>query len=143
MDKLLPAIRYAVTGIAVGSLAANVTDQLANLVNMQIAPSSSSSTGGAIGRGAFMIVIAGASTAACVLAGDKLMDILNAGVDDPLYRAVYYNTAILGSSNVAGAAAVLRNMIGNVSQMAVPMASPSASTSSTTTSTCSTCPLSK
>jgi len=143
MEKLLPAIRYAITGIAVGSLAAQVTDQLANLVNMQIAPSSSSSTGGAIGRGAFMIVVAGAASATCILAGDKIMDMLNAGVEDPLYRSIYYTSAIVGSSNVSGAAAVLRNMIGNVSQMAVPMSSPTASTSSTTTSTCSTCPLSK
>lgn len=143
MDKLLPAVRFAVTGIAVGALAANVSDQLANMVNMQIAPSSSSSTGGAVGRGAFMILVAGASTAVCVLAGDKLMDILNAGVEDPLYRAVYYNTAILGSSNVAGATAVLRNMIGSVGQAVAPMPAPIASTSSTTTSTCSTCPLNK
>jgi len=113
-NEFLVASRFAVSGIAVGALAGSVTDyvgfQVLSAINLQQPPAPQ--LGGAIGR-ALASVVAGALIAgAGVLAGEKIMNAINPGLEDPLFRTFYYWSALNGSTMFTGSARTARNLIG-------------------------------
>ncbi len=111
-SEFLVAARFAVSGIAVGAIAATATDfiglqalQAINLRNV------SPTLGGNIGRSLASIVAGALISGAGVLAGEKLMNMMNPGLEDPLYRTIYYWSALNGSSLFTGSARSAKNLL--------------------------------
>lgn len=118
MASFLEGARYAVTGIVIGSAVAAGTDMVFNYALGSLVPGATKDTtvGGQYGRGIFAVVAAGAALAGGVMLGDSLLQMINAGVNDPLYHAIYYNVAISSSSTAQQAVGMVRTIVYKAAQ---------------------------
>lgn len=142
MGSYVDAARYAVTGIFVGSAVAAGSDMVYNyaLGSVVPPPPGTGTNAGQFGRAAFALVAAGATVAGGVMAGEQILDLLNSGVNDPLFRAVFYTTAISGSATTQQASGLVRALIGRGFQSTPAAASaPMTSTQKSTSSNCASC----
>ena len=114
MGSYVDAARYAVTGIFVGSAVAAGSDMVYNYALGAVVPppSGTGTNAGQFGRAAFALVAAGATIAGGVMVGEQILDLLNSGVNDPLFRSVFYTTAIMGSGTTQQASGLVRALIG-------------------------------
>jgi len=118
MGTYVDAARFAVTGLLVGATVAAGTDLVFDYALGSLVPGATSDTtvAGQYGRGAFAVVAAGTVLAGGLLVGESVLDMLNAGVQDPLFRAIYYTTAIAGSTTSQNASGMVRGLLMRVTK---------------------------
>lgn len=116
MDELLTAAKFAVTGVLVGSAAATLIDVVNNAVlkAVNLPRGDQNDFAGQLGRQGFAVVVAASLGAAGILAGEKVMNKLVNGVDDPLFRIFYFNSAFLTSGTIMGATKNARGVFGQI-----------------------------
>jgi hypothetical protein len=113
-EGLINAAKFALAGIAVGVGTAFVTDQVANLVLAPLLqPGPGMSSAGVTGRIAFQIVGCSVLVGAGLYCGDRVMDMLGEG--DPLFRAVFYQTAFASMGTARNAASGMSGLLNRAS----------------------------
>lgn len=112
MSEFITAARYALTGIVVGSVVSAGGDVVFEYAMNAMGPMpSQTSPGASYGRGLFALVVGSSIVAGSLLVGDKLVEAINMGAEDPLFRVIYYTTAIVGSRTASQAAGLSRSVI--------------------------------
>jgi hypothetical protein len=112
MSELISATRYALTGIVIGSLVSAGGDVVFEYAMTNMGPMPSTTTpGSAYGRGLFALFLGSGVIAGSLLVGDKIIDALNASVEDPLFRIVYYTTTLAQSRTAMQAAGMTRGLV--------------------------------
>ena len=136
MSELISATRYALTGIVIGSLVSAGGDVVFEyaLTNMGPAPAMTT-PGSAYGRGLFALFLGSGVIAGSMLVGDKIISVLNASVEDPLFRIVYYTTAIAQSRTAMQAPGMTRGLV----QRLAPSAQSAPTMKSTSTTPAASC----
>ena len=135
MSELLSATRFAFSGILVGALVSSGGDALFQYGMKSFGSMPAQTTpGAATGRGLFALVFGSGCVAGALLVGDKLLSVVNVGVEDPLFRAVYYTTAIASSQTAMQMSGMTRSLVLN----AIPKGSSSQPTQTATASAAAT-----
>ena len=122
MENIVPALRYAFTGV----LVAVGVDIIADMAGSFVIHSINTASGEApaplsqLMRVVTSLVVSATAATIGVLAGENILNLFNAGVDDPLYRWFYYNAAFMASSsarttvnNVAALYKILMSFLGD------------------------------
>ena len=93
MDEFVLATRYALSGLVIGSGVALTADYANQYIMSNINQTSDTMGGLALG-----VVVGTGMLAGAVMLGDRVMTFVNVG-EDPLFRAVYYTTALVNSQS--------------------------------------------
>jgi hypothetical protein len=140
-EGLINAAKFALAGITVGVGTAFLTDQVANLVLAPLLqPGPGMSSAGVTGRLAFQIVGCSALVGVGLYCGDRVMDALGEG--DPLFRAVYYQTAFAAMGTARNAASGMSGLLNRASSglsSAPPVSSSGGVAQATPVNTASSC----
>lgn len=111
MSELIAATRHAITGLVVGATVAKIGDVVFQQSLAMLGPLQNTTPGGKWGRAAYVVVAGSTVVAASVLGGDYIMEGLSSSTADPLYRAIYYNTALVSSTTARGIAYAVQNAL--------------------------------
>ena len=108
-EGLFNAVRYGVTGIAIGAATGFLGDVVISQVNKAIQLKASTTNAGIVGQQVLNIVVSGGLGAAAIYGGNFIFESL-AG-DDFLAHMLFYQTAFFSSQAIASSGTSTRNLL--------------------------------